>query len=108
MKDLNKFYDKVYIISNQSSTEQARINKLVPLLLETEVPEIISKLQAVIDILKNLDYCRRNKFFGRYTDTKVMYKNQLADLFNAIERYRGLKKPEWQILAEMNGWRPPF
>lgn len=101
------------------------VNKLVALQYKIEDIDIESNLREYVGLLKSahihtfdgsteLIYSTTREYLNREGDSSLIKKetdnrvraNKLrAELMKQCEIYKNSKKPEWQILAEKNGWK---
>lgn len=88
-------------------TISTHIKNLGKILNKTEDPKLH---QLIGDTIMMLQQAHSNKRIGGKSTPGSLYtteKTQIILLKNYCETFVATKKPEWQVLAERNGWTPP-
>jgi len=97
-------YEDVLESLAEFRTLAAHITALGKLRLETEDDKLVKGIEAVISQLQIAHTRVKSK------STPVSVEKSNIQAANALVAYCkqaiGTKKPEWQILAERNGWGP--
>jgi len=88
-------------------TSATHIKKLGIILNKTEDPKLLKLIKNTLALLQQ-----------DHANPKVKGKSTPGNLYNApqahikaliqyCEQFIKIKKPEWQVLAELHGWTPP-
>ncbi len=98
-------YEDVVKISKEFKTLSALITALGKVKAKTEDAALIQGLDMLILRMQNTLINSKDKSIPVSLEHSSLrgVKSLLAYCQKAI----GTKKPEWQILAERNGWQPP-
>lgn len=100
-------YQKVLVELDKNSSIKAQYNNLVKILYSTEDRQLKFFINSWLNVLDNAEHYRvrnlPNHVIG-YLNENSHVKQNLIDYCNDIIR---TSKPEWQILAEKHGWKPP-
>lgn len=100
-------YQKVLVELDKNSSIKTQYNNLVKLMHSSEDKQLRSLIIAWLNVLSNAEHYRVGKMSSHLTqllNTNACVKQDLRDYCNDII---WSKKPEWQVLAERYGWRPP-
>lgn len=100
-------YQKVLVELDKNSSIKTQYNNLVKLMHSSEDKQLRSLINDWLNVLANAECYQVRKLPNRltqYVNTNSYIQQNLRDYCNDIIRS---KKPEWQILAERYGWRPP-
>lgn len=100
-------YQKVLVELDKNSSIKSQYNNLVKLMHSTEDKQLRSLIDAWLNVLVNAERYRVGKLhnhLAQLLNTNDYIKQNLRDYCNEVI---WSKKPEWQILAERYGWRPP-
>lgn len=100
-------YEQTISALNDTKTVSAHITNLSKISIETEDPQLKLLLTGAIAELQQI-----------YLNPQFQPKSTPVNLINSKERnlkqlkaycsqFIAVKKPEWQVLAEQNGWTPP-
>ncbi|WP_125470203.1 hypothetical protein [Achromobacter aegrifaciens] len=98
-------YSKVLEALNVSASPPTRANKLIKIQMEAEDSALHTHLAAAVETLRS----------SRYVDgVDPRSSGEILDLEHAhwkplrqyCEQSLASGKPEWQLIAERNGWRP--
>jgi hypothetical protein len=97
-------YEETIAVMKDLRTVASHITNLGKVMNKSEDQQLKNLLHKVITVLQ-IEHARPN-FKGKSTPLSVYHSKDLAikDLIKYCENAIGTKKPEWQILAERNGW----
>ncbi len=95
-------YLKIIEVLNAAQSLAARMNSFVKIATETEDAQLRKLLMDAVKLI------RPTIANGGGTKKGVLAPHQVwADLHKYCVNQANTQKPEWQILAERAGWRPP-
>ena len=100
-------YNKILVELNKNSTLKQQYNNLVKLRYSTEERELRKYIDAWLNVLDGAENFRLRKLYARTSELLNSSSNIKQNLIDYCNDVIWSKKPEWQILAERNDWRPP-
>ena len=99
-------YKKVLLELNKESTIKSKYNNLMKLFYTTENDYLKNYLRQYCKCLKQAEHYIQNKMPGHAKDAIDNSFQYMVDLSNYCNQMIECEKPEWQIIAERNGWGP--
>ena len=100
-------YSKVLIEVNKIGSLTTQHNNLMKLYYQTEDTLLKERLRSYCKEITKADRCNKDKM---HLAAKNIISNNIHNkisLINYCEQMVMSEKPEWQIMAERNGWTPP-
>jgi hypothetical protein len=107
-----KEYQQVVIILKEQSTPSAKHNKLLKIFVTTEDLSLRERLDLVIkgySAYVQPRACRSKHIEGlpdNYSEWIPFIRELIKPLIDYCEDILENVKPQWQIVAERNGWKP--
>lgn len=100
-----KSYEDVLKTAKEAKTIAAHIKALGKVRAKTEDDVLLGKIDKAIDSLQRAHV---NAKKGKSTPTCLDKATDLAvkDLIDHCKNAVASEKPEWQVIAERNGWAP--
>ena len=103
-KKLLRILNKICTVSDFTKTNR---NKVIDIQSDTEDSIINENISNLLDCFNKLEYYKNKRMslnVCKYCEIAFRIINDLKVYCKEIVRS---DKPEWMILAERNGWRPP-
>lgn len=101
-------YKKVLLELHKQSTITVQHNNLMKLYYTSEDDMLKGYIRAYCKGLTVAINYSKNKLHSKASDAVSDNIPNKITLANYCEQVILTEKPEWQILAERNGWRPPI
>lgn len=104
----NKLYTKVLVELDKThklTSLSGHYNNLVTIMHTTEDEELRGLIGAYIEFLPKIEKYAKAKMSINTQSLVNDSKPYKVDLYNYCGQMVKLCKPEWQIIAERNGWR---
>lgn len=101
-------YNKVLIELNKQCSFKSQYNNLVKLQYSSEDRQLRNLISVWLNVLDSAESYRVRRLALKCQETlniNAYIKQNLVDYCNECIMS---KKPEWQILAERYGWKPPM
>lgn len=98
-------YDKTIRALRETKAIPKHMATLGALRIEAEDLRLISLIEGVLRVLHFSLENGSSKTTPLPLD--LVPTPQAWELLGYCQSYKTIKKPEWQVVAEVNGWRPP-
>ncbi|MGP9798998.1 hypothetical protein ACT3UJ_16765 [Halomonas sp. 86] len=99
------YYEKTLVSLKEVKSASAHMTALGKIRAATEDSTLIQAIDTLVRELQNGH--ARSKSKGTPFSIENAQAPEAKALINYCQKAVGSKKPEWQILAERNGWTPP-
>lgn len=99
-------YKKVLLELNKESTLKSKHNNLMKLFYTTEDDYLKDCIRQYCKYLKQAVHYIQNKMPGQAKDAIDNSFRPMVALSNYCNQMIECEKPEWQVIAERNGWGP--
>jgi len=98
-------YKKVLESANEAKTISSHITALGKFRAKTEDSVLLAKIDKAIGVLQKLHMQAKT---GKSTPASLDKSTDISvmDLINYCQQAIASNKPEWQVIAERNGWAP--
>ncbi len=97
-------YEKIVKSLSETKTLASHITSLGKIKIATEDTTLVQGLEIVISELQSSHANSKSKTTPICLDKANI--PAIKNMLNYVNKAIGTKKPEWQILAERNGWKP--
>lgn len=111
MDTLKDYREALYIVESEG-TPGSKYNKLLKIMIRTEdsqLKKLVGEMaEAYKDYLKPGMTRSINSNLPRNNRESINFiKNRKTELISYINSILNMQKPQWQIIAERNGWIAP-
>lgn len=103
-----KIYKKVLVEISKINSLTAEHNSLKKCYHDTEDEILKGYLREYCKNLVSAENYRRNKMISHANNVLDTNSSIKITIMNYCNQIISQGKPEWQVLAERNGWRPPI
>lgn len=101
-------YTKILLELHKESSLVAQHNNMMKMFYQTEDSVLKEYLHNYCKGLSEANRCNKQKLYQKASDIISNNIPNKVVLMQYCEQMVNSKKPEWQILAERNGWKPPI
>ena len=105
MGNTTNIYDKTIRTVKEVKTIPKHMAALGIIRLESEDGYLVSSIEGVLNAL--LYFLQQGSSKTTPLALDLVPIQQTINLLNYCQVYKSQKKPEWQVIAEGKGWRPP-
>ena len=105
MANTTSIYDKTLRTLKEVKTIPKHMAALGMIRIETEDMKLTSLIEDVLNVLHYFLQEGSSKTTPVALD--IVPTPQAWNLFGYCQTYKTQKKPEWKVIAEREGWRPP-
>lgn len=108
-KKEKKLYQDVLVILEKRSTRRAEHNSLATIEVQSEDRLLKEKIQAYRKNLIRLPEKATSAFWNspKVVEVRKEIEKCRKELAEYCQNVLASNKPEWQIIAEQHGWKPP-
>lgn len=108
MMDYKKAINTLSKIRSSSDFNKSNRNKLIDMQLSTEDEWIIQRINRLLSIFEEADRLKIKRLPLAYSQNMERGIKIVEELIVYCNNIVKSDKPEWMVLAERNGWRPPM